>query len=118
MACARHRTCSALLAATIALAATAPAPAQESQDPRQLVAQLGDADPAVREAATAALWQLRDVAIPALEEAGRSGHSEIAARANLLLGRVRLGIGPGASAGMVSLVLQARSSPEPEERSQ
>ena len=65
-----------------------------------------------------ALWECGESALPALEAAADSPNPEIAARAKLLLGRIRLGVGPDAPASLVRLVVQAREAPAASERSQ
>jgi tetratricopeptide (TPR) repeat protein len=90
--------------------------AQGTTSPQSLIEKLGDADPALREAAMQTLWERGQSAVSALEVASRSPNPEVAARANLVLGRIRLGIGPRASVELVRLVVQARQAPSPPER--
>lgn len=106
-----------ICAAVLLPAANSAAP-QQAQSASDLVAQLGDADPAVREAAMRALWELGESAVSALESSAESRDPEVAGRARLLLGRIQLGIGPEAPASLVRLVMQARHGADPDERAQ
>lgn len=93
------------------------APASAAAEVQRLIVQLGDADPAVRDAAMQSLWDLRESAAEALREAARSQNAEVATRASLLLRRMELGVGPQASESLVRMVILARNSPDRAERS-
>ncbi len=115
----RRWIASAALITAVSAASMPEATRQEAslQDLRGLASQLGDADPAVRDAAMQALWRHQEASIPVLEAAATSANPELSRRAELLLHRLRLGLGPDAHPTLVAIVVQARSAPSLPERS-
>jgi len=72
------------------------------------VAQLGDDDPRVRDAATRKLGAMGRAALPALREAAKGDDPEVASRARRLLAEFRYGIDPDTPADLMQLVNQYR----------
>ena len=72
------------------------------------VAQLGDDDPRVRDAATRKLGAMGRSALPALREAAQGDDPEVASRARRLLMEFRYGIDPETPAPLMQLVNQYR----------
>jgi hypothetical protein len=72
------------------------------------VAQLGDDDPRVRDAATRKLGAMGRSALPALREAAKGDDPEVASRARRLLTEFRYGIDPDTPAELMQLVNQYR----------
>jgi hypothetical protein len=84
---------------------TAPTPAH---DIALAIAQLGDDDPRVRDAATRKLSAMGRSALPALRHAADGDDPEAASRAKRILAEVRFGIGPDTPAALMRLVDQYR----------
>jgi len=80
------------------------------------IAQLGDADFAVREEAMRALWGFGKAAEQSLTEAAGGAEPEIAARAREILLDFRYGIGPESPAELVALVRAYRRGNVEEKR--
>ena len=72
------------------------------------VGRLGDASYDARSQATDALWQMGRAAEPLLREAAKSADPEVAARAEMLLWRLRLGIDPTVPPEIAALAVRAR----------
>jgi tetratricopeptide (TPR) repeat protein len=72
------------------------------------VAQLGDDDPQVRDAASRKLGAMGRAALPALRQAANGDDPEVASRARRLLAGFRYGIDPDTPAALMELVNQYR----------
>lgn len=90
--------------------ATAAAQTQPAIDPAiaELVSQLGDADPQIREKASKALWSRGHAAEPALRQAGASDNPEVARRAKAILRDFSYGLYPDAPPEVFTLLDQYR----------
>lgn len=90
--------------------ATAAAQTESAIDPAiaQLVTQLGDADPQVREKASKGLWARGRAAEPALHDASASDNPEVARRAKAILRDFAYGLYPDAPPEVFNLLDQYR----------
>jgi tetratricopeptide (TPR) repeat protein len=76
-----------------------------------LVRDLGNESYAVRQAASAKLWNLGDRALPALREAAQDGDPEVAFRSRDILLKLDLGILPDTDPAVIRLIERYRNAP-------
>lgn len=95
-------------ATSTATAATRPAVSVE--DIGRLVAQLGDDDPKLRDAASKALWQAGRAAMGPLRVAAAGKDAEAASRAREILGKFEFGLLPDTPPDVRAIVEQYRSA--------
>ena len=76
----------------------------------KLILQLGSSSYSVRQLATERLWLFGNDAKPALEKASQAGNSEVAKRANDILGVLEMGVDFRTKPGIAKMVLDFQSS--------
>ena len=76
----------------------------------KLILQLGSSSYSVRQLATERLWLFGNDAKPALEKASQAGNSEVAKRANDILGVLEMGVDFRTKPGIAKMVLDFQTS--------